>query len=130
MASFVRGISLSLAAVIAGIVVTAFPPTDVPDTATSFTDFWNFLAYVWFGLGAVLLVAYSMSAAARLSMNIPLAIALLVGSAVSFNTATLAHRTGGTAPMLAASAWLLLFVVVGGVELVQRSRRQQASKTT
>lgn len=120
MNSLTRGVILSLATAAVGIVVAASPPTGLSGTANTF---WDFLTYVWFGLAGVLMVMYAVSTGARLSANAPLALALLVEGAVSLSTAMLAYRTGMIAPMLASSAWLLLFVVIGIMDLAQRSRQ-------
>lgn len=123
MSSLSRGVVLSSAAAVVGVITLVCPPTALPSTGLGF---WRFLTYVWFGVAAALLLTSLVVGITRIGMGVPLAIALLVGGPVSLQTAILAYRTSGLIAAGAAGLWLLLFLVFGGVEAWRRSQLIQS----
>lgn len=118
--SFARGVILSVVTGAVGLVVLNFPPKNLPETGM---NFWIFLSYVWLFLSVTLLASFFVTSFTRIGVNIPLAIALLFGGSVALNTFFLAQRAGGILPMVASIFWLVLFILIGSIELVKRSQR-------
>ncbi|MFW0108167.1 hypothetical protein ACN08Z_03465 [Rothia sp. P7181] len=123
MTSRIRGIILIALAVIVGLIMLLNPLTNVSESVQLF---WVFLTYTWFALAVLLSIIYVFTETLKLGPNIPLAVSLLLGGAVSMLTTALARQTENTISMVFSILWLLAFCLIGFIEFRQRSRTNQS----
>ncbi|MFW0178724.1 hypothetical protein [Rothia sp. P7208] len=123
MTSRVRGIILIALAVIVGLIMLLNPLINVLESAQLF---WAFLTYTWFALAILLSIIYVFTETLKLGPNIPLAVSLLLGGAVSMLTTAFARRAENTISMVFSILWLLAFCLIGIIEFRQRSRTNQS----